>query len=186
MKHEYEARFRDVDHDLIRRQLREEGATCVNPRQPLKRVIFENDTTRRSRSWLRLRTNGDQTTLTLKRGTGDTADIESTLELETLVADFESMQCILDELGLTALRLQENYREEWHLDGITYDLDEWPNLNPFLEIEGPDPESVRLAAKKLGLNFDNATFGDVDELYLTRLGHDILKEPRLVFLNTKH
>jgi len=112
------------------------------PRQLLKRVIFENDVTQRSRSWLRLRTNGEHTTLTLKRASGDMPDIESIRELEVGVTDFENTQGIIEELGLKPVRYQENYREEWRLAGVTYDLDEWPDLAPFLEIEGPDPESV--------------------------------------------
>lgn len=181
MEPEYEARFYDVDHGTIRELLRGQGAKCVMPRQLLKRVIFENDVTRQSRSWLRLRTTGERTTLTLKRATGDTPDIESVQELEVVVSDYAGTQGILEELGFKPVRYQENYREEWRLEGVTYDLDQWPDLAPFLEIEGPDPESVSLAAKKLGLDFSAATYGSVDELYLRQLGRDILKEPRLVF-----
>jgi adenylate cyclase class 2 len=181
MDNEYEARFCAIDHAAIRERLQARGATCVTPRQLLKRVIFENDRTRDSRSWLRLRTNGTVTTLTLKRATGKASAIDSVLELETPVADFDTTLRILEEVGLAAVRYQESYREEWRLDGLTYDLDEWPDLEPFLEIEGPDPDSVRLAAKVLGLDFAEATFGSVDELYLAHLGRDILTEPRLVF-----
>jgi adenylate cyclase class 2 len=181
MQHEYEARFYDVDHDTIRQRLRDLGAECVMPRQVLTRIIFENDTTRQSRSWLRLRTDGRQTTLTLKRATGATSDIASIRELDVGVSDFAGMQAMLGELGFVPVRYQENYREEWGLAEVICDLDEWPDLAPFVEIEGPEPESVWLAAKKLGLDVTTATFGSVDELYLCQLDRDILKEPRLVF-----
>lgn len=181
MRPEYEARFYDVDHGMIRELLRGRGAERVMARQLLKRVIFENDHTQQSRSWLRLRTGGQQTTLTLKRATGEMPDIGSINELEVSVSDFGRMHALLEELGLAPMRYQENYREEWRLDGVTYDLDEWPGLSPFLEIEGPDPESVILASKGLGFDFSVATFGSVDELYLRQLDRDIMTESHLVF-----
>ncbi len=79
------------------------------------------------------------------------------------------------------MRFQENYREEWHLDGVTYDIDTWPDLPTFLEIEGPDENAVRQAAKQLGLDFADATFGSVDEVYLATTGRDILAETTLTF-----
>jgi adenylate cyclase class 2 len=181
MKPEYEARFPGVDHDTIRALLRRQGAACTRPRQLLKRVIFENQATADSRSWLRLRTDGETTTLTLKRATGTTPGIDTVLESEIEVDSFETAQRILQELGLAPVRYQENYREEWHLGPVTYDLDEWPGLHPFLEIEGPDPGTVETAAKQLGLDFAEATFGSVDELYLKQAGIDILGQPRLAF-----
>jgi adenylate cyclase class 2 len=186
MQHEYEARFYDVNHDRIRRELHSRGAERLMPRRLLKRVILENGATQQSRSWLRLRTDGERTTLTLKRATGDTTNIESIRELGVGVSDFESTQGLLEELGLKPVRYQENYREEWRLDDVIYDLDEWPGLAPFLEIEGPDPDSVNLAAKTLGLDFSTATFGSVDELYLQQRGRDILREPQLVFAHVQH
>ena len=54
-------------------------------------------------------------------------------------------------------------------------------MPPFLEVEGPDEAAVRQAALMIGLDFADATFGSVDEVYLATLGRDILAEPRLVF-----
>jgi adenylate cyclase class 2 len=181
MQCEYEARFYDVDHGVIRQRLRDQGAECVMPRRLLTRILFGNDATRHSRSWLRLRTDGQQTALALKRATGTTPDIASIRELEVAVSDFVGMQAMLAELGFVPVRYQENYREEWRLAEVICDLDEWPDLAPFVEIEGPEPESVWLAAKKLGLDVTTATFGSVDEVYLRQLDRDILKEQRLVF-----
>lgn len=89
-------------------------------------------------------------------------------------------------MGFTTLRYQENYREEWRLDGVTYDLDTWPDLPTYLEIEGPDEAAVRAAATSLDLDYNTATFGSVDEVYLKVLGRDILAESRLVFTTPDH
>lgn len=85
------------------------------------------------------------------------------------------------ELGLREVRYQENYREEWQLGNVVFDLDTWPSLPTFLEIEGPDEPAVRQAAEQLGLDYAQARFGSVDEIYKTETGRDILAEPTLLF-----
>ena len=84
-------------------------------------------------------------------------------------------------MGFQALRYQENYREEWRLGELRFDFDTWPDLNTYLEVEGPDQAAVENAATMLGLDLATASFGSVDEVYLAVLNRDILTEPRLVF-----
>ncbi|GAA2514439.1 hypothetical protein GCM10010201_08170 [Pilimelia columellifera subsp. columellifera] len=88
---------------------------------------------------------------------------------------------MLQAMGFTAKRYQENYREEWQLDGVTYDIDTWPDLPTYLEVEGPDETAVRHAAQALGLDLADASYGSVDEVYRTVLGRDILTESSLTF-----
>lgn len=75
-------------------------------------------------------------TLTLKQVTDATA-IGGTTEIETPVGDFQATAEILRSLGLREVRYQENYREEWRLADVVFDIDTWPDLPTFLEIEGP-------------------------------------------------
>jgi adenylate cyclase class 2 len=91
------------------------------------------------------------------------------------------MADILRRVGLTEVRYQENYREEWRLGEVAFDFDTWPDLPTFLEIEGPDEASVRQAADLLGLDYSQARFGSVDEIYKSEAGRDILAEPTLLF-----
>jgi adenylate cyclase, class 2 len=147
----------------------------------MRRIVFKNDDIEARGGWLRLRDQGGRTFLTYKQITSNEATIDSTLEAEVEVGDFEAAKTLLEAMGFKALRYQENYREEWHLGGVAFDLDTWPDLPPFLEIEGPDEEAVRQATLNIGLDFADATFGSVDEEYLATLGRDILAETRLVF-----
>jgi adenylate cyclase class 2 len=148
----------------------------------MRRVIFENDHITARRGWLRLRDEGATVTLTYKQAVTDGA-VDALHEVETTVGDFDATRQLLLATGFRAVRYQESYREEWRQGPIRYDIDTWPDLPTFLEIEGPDAESVRQAALELGLDFDRAGFGSVDELYSAALGRDILAEPELVFRN---
>ncbi|MBT2443178.1 class IV adenylate cyclase [Streptomyces sp. ISL-36] len=179
MKHEYEAKFLAIDVADLQAKLTALGAVQAFPRTLLTRKIFENDNLDGG-AWLRLRDEGTRSTLTLKQVT-DATTIDGTTEIETEVTDLHAMADILRRLGLTEVRYQENYREEWRLGEVAFDFDTWPDLPTFVEIEGPDEASVRQAAALLELDYSHARFGSVDEIYKSEAGRDILAEPTLLF-----
>ncbi|MFD4143663.1 class IV adenylate cyclase [Streptomyces sp. NPDC058572] len=183
MKHEYEAKFLAVDVADLQAKLTTLGAVQAFPRTLLTRKIFENDSLDGS-AWLRLRDEGTRSTLTLKQVT-DATTIDGTTEIETEVTDLHAMADILRRLGLNEVRYQENYREEWRLGEVAFDFDTWPNLPTFVEIEGPDEASVRQAAALLELDYSEARFGSVDEIYKSEAGRDILAEPTLLFADAQ-
>jgi adenylate cyclase class 2 len=179
MRHEYEAKFLAVDAAGLRAKPTALGAVQALPRTLLTRKIFENDSLG-GEAWLRLRDEGTRSTLTLKQVT-DATTIDGTKEIETEVTDLHAMADILRRVGLTEVRYQENYREEWRLGEVAFDFDTWPGLPTFLEIEGPDEASVRQAAALLELDYSEARFGSVDEIYKSEAGRNILAEPTLLF-----
>ncbi len=64
---------------------------------------------------------------------------------------------------------------------VVFDVDTWPMIDPFLEIEGPDDNSVKEYFQKLGFDFNKAVFGSSDVLYKDLYNIDILKMPKLTF-----
>jgi adenylate cyclase, class 2 len=179
MKHEYEAKFLSIDVTGLQARLRALGAAQAFPRRLLIRKIFENGELGKG-AWIRLRDEGERSTLTLKQVT-DPTTIDGTTEIETEVTDLHAMAEILARLGLAEVRYQENYREEWRWGEVAFDFDTWPGLPTFVEIEGPDEASVRRAAAAVGLDYSQGRFGSVDEIYKSELGRDILAEPTLLF-----
>ncbi|MGX1668570.1 class IV adenylate cyclase [Streptomyces sp. NPDC055400] len=181
MQTEFEARFLEADATKIVEHLMSRSATCAMPRTLMRRIVFKNNDIEARGGWLRLRQLGERAFLTYKQVTSDVSAIDTTLEAEVEVGDFDAAKTLLEAMGFTALRYQENYREEWQLNGVTFDIDTWPDLPTFLEVEGPDENSVHEAAAALGLNIAQASYGTVDEVYLAVLGRDILAESELVF-----
>lgn len=180
---EYEAIFLNIDEQVLREKLAALGARCVKPRTLMRRLIFENGALPPG-AWVRLRDEGDAITLTLKQVADEDA-IGGKREVSLTVSDFDVAAAFLELSGFTRRNYQENYREEWirrSVDGeVIFDFDTWPDLPTFLEIEGPDEESVRQAAAEFGLDFAAAEFGSSDAIYRKVLGRDILKEPELRF-----
>ncbi|WP_328318680.1 class IV adenylate cyclase [Streptomyces sp. NBC_00388] len=178
-QHEYEAKFLEIDVDAVRDHLRSAGAERAFGKTMFTRLIFENDAVQ-GEQWLRLRDEGGKTTLTLKQVT-DATHINGTTEIEIEVNDLERTTELLAALGLRQVRYQQNYREEWQLDGVTYDFDTWPDLPTLLEIESTSEEAVRKAVASLGLDYTEARFGSIDLIYKSERDRDILAEPTLLF-----
>lgn len=177
-QHEYEAKFLNIDVSAVREQLRAVGAQQAFGRTMFTRLIFENDAVQ-GEQWLRLRDEGGKTTLTLKQ-VSDASTINGTTEIEIEVNDLGKTAELLGALGLRQVRYQQNYREEWQLGDINYDLDTWPDLPTFIEIEGPSEEAVRKAVAALGFDYEEARYGSIDLIYKSELDRNILAEPTLL------
>ncbi|WP_030407713.1 class IV adenylate cyclase [Streptomyces albus] len=183
-QNEYEAKFLNIDVDAVRDQLRAAGAELVFGKTMFTRLIFENDAVQ-GEQWLRLRDEGGKTTLTLKQ-VSDATTINGTTEIEIEVDDLDKAAELLKATGLRQVRYQQNYREEWQLGDIKYDLDTWPDLPTFIEIEGPSEDAVRKAVADLGFDYEQVRYGSIDLIYKSELGRDILVEPTLLFGDNTH
>lgn len=171
MNIELEAKFIDQDHDLIRSKLKELGAELKHPMRLMKRHIMDYPDKRleQDKAWIRVRDEGDKVTLTYKCDTAKT--FGSVEELETSVGDLKDMLDILKKLGLVSKSYQETRRETWKLADVYVELDEWPFIPPFIEIEGTDKESIKQVADKLGLDWEDAVFGSVTSIYKIKYPH---------------
>jgi len=175
---EYEAKVLGVDvEDLTQRILRAGGVLVAGARLQ-RRHVFDIDRPANPARWMRLRTNGDTTTVSIKHIKHD--GIDGTHEIETPVGDFDGMHLVLRELGYLPKSYQENRRTSFVLDGVQLEIDEWPLIPPYLEIEGPGKDEVVATAEALGYGIDDLTSENTREVYL-RYGLDLSNFPELKF-----
>ena len=125
-------------------------------------------------SWIRLRTNGKETTLTIKEIKSD--KIDGTKELEIVVSDFFVTDELLNKLGYIARSKQENRRIRYMLDGVEIDIDFWPMIPAYVEFEAEDEESIKKVCKKLNINFNDLVTLDNMSIY-KKYGIDLLQLP---------
>ncbi|MGC9968739.1 MAG: CYTH domain-containing protein [Minisyncoccia bacterium] len=164
MNIEYEAKFLDVDKDEIRGRLRNAGADLVRPEYLQKRIPFHLPKNKRSKdAWLRVRDEGDKITLSLKVVDGE--KIENQKEICLNVSSFDDAVKLLEAIGCEPKSYQETKRELWKLDGVDITIDEWPFLEPFVEVEGSSEEVVKRVSEKIGFNYTDALFCAVGKLY---------------------
>ena len=65
---------------------------------------------------------------------------------------------------------QETRRESWLLEETEIEVDTWPWIPPFIEIEGKNEIIVRSVAEGLGFDWRNAKHGSVENIYEEGIG----------------
>jgi len=184
MEIEYEATFINIDKQDIRKRLRKIKAELIRPEFLQKRIVFYLPKGNEIKGgWVRVRDEGDKITMSLKIVDG--VGIESQKEICLKINSLEKAEEFLILLGCKKKAYQENKRELWKIDGIEVTIDEWPFLEPFVEIEGDSEESVRNVAEKLGFDYQDALFCSIDTLYSKKynLSEDVINNqtPKIVF-----
>lgn len=168
---EIEVKFLDINHNDIRKKLLSIQATCVTPMRTMRRATFDNDFMHTDKdSFLRIRDEGDRTTMTYKQFSERHA-VDGAKEIEITISDFEKGLAIMEQTGLFPSSIQESKRETWKLDNVEIVLDEWPWLKPYIEIEGESEDALRSVARLLGLDWSRAAFGDVMVAYRAEYTH---------------
>lgn len=168
---EIEIKFLNIEKEKLEAQLKEIGAEKVGAYH-YRRVIFDHSDFRldKTSAFLRLRDEGEKTTLAFKQRLGVVAgslagDDDGMYEREVVVSDFDATREILLRTGLVEKMYQENYRTRYVLDGVEYDIDEWPLIPPYIEIEGQSWEQVYAAAAALGFKEEDAKKFTANQVY---------------------
>jgi adenylate cyclase, class 2 len=184
MKPEIEAKFLAVDHASLRAKLKGLGVECVHPMRLMKRreYDFPDKRLEKSGAWVRVRDEGDRVTLAYKQLHDRT--LQGTHEVSMTVDSFEAADAFVRSIGLQVRSYAETKRESWRLKGVEIELDEWPWIRPFIEIEAGDEKAVRNLAAQLGLRWDDALHGSVETAYQAE--YDVTEEevvgwPEVVF-----
>ena len=168
MNTEYEVRVLEVNVDDVRQKLEELKAKFEW--DYIQRRYVYDFIPKQDNKWIRLRTNGEKTTLTIKNLV--TSKIDGTQELEIVVDDFDKTNMILKELGYEAKGYQENRRIQYTLNGVEVDIDSWPMIPTYLEIEGKSEDDVYKILELLGYKREDCTTRDVEGIYLD-YGYDL-------------
>ena len=169
MPTEFEATFVEINKDTMRSKLTAVGAFLVRPEYLQTRVTFNLPPGQDQKtSWVRVRDEGDKITLSLKRVSGD--KITDQEETCLVVNDFKMAIDLINSLGCQQKAFQESKRELWKLNEVEVTIDEWPFLEPFVEIEGDSEQAVRGVSEQLGFVWDKAKFCSVTTLYKEKYG----------------
>lgn len=167
---EIEVKFLNIDADLMEKKLKDVGAKKIFEKL-YRRKAFDYPDLRldKAGAWVRLRDEGDRITLAFKQRVGMAAtpesNDESMEETEVEVNDFEKTAEILLKIGLTEKHYTENKRIRYQLDDIEFDIDFWPQLEPYLEIEAPSWERVNEAISLLKLNPNDKRIFSTYQIY---------------------
>jgi len=157
---ETEIKLLGINLDKVNCALEECGAILMYERF-LRNTIFytfqENDY-----EYLRVRDDTVEVTLTYKKIQSDGL---STIEQEIMVNSYDETIKLLFSLGLRRKRVDEKKRRRYKLHNAIVDIDFWPNIPPYIEIEAPTEQDIRDACIKLGLEFNSRFMGDTLDVF---------------------
>lgn len=183
---EIEVKFLNVDPVDLETKLREIGATKVGT-YSYRRRVFDYPDWRldKAASWLRLRDEGEKITLTFKQRLGVDAHDGTTNdagmdEIEIEVNDFDHTADLLLRLGFVEKHYAENRRLRYEKDGVEFDIDTYPELAPYLEIEAPSWQQIDAAIGWLGLDPSAKKIFSTNQIY-AQIGINVADYTRLAF-----
>ncbi len=184
MQIEYEATFLKVNKSLVRKQLKKVGAKLIKSEFLQKRITFRFPKGHEiTGGFARVRDEGDKITMSIK--VMDGSKIENQKEICLQVDSFKNAEQFLKTLGCKRKSFQESTREIWSLNNVEITIDEWPFLEPFVEIEGKSEKKVKQVSKQLGFDYKKAFFGPAGTLYAMKynLPEDTInnKTPKIIF-----
>ena len=175
MKTEIEAKLKVDSLQDITQRLKTLGAQRKD--EFIQRDTYfdaDSDTLIKSDRGLRLRQQKfgytEKVFLTYK-GPKQKTKFKSRTEIEVAVGDFVTMKELLKALGFKTRITFEKKRRFWLLDNCQICLDELPILGCFIEIEGPDEQTITKLLEKLKLS----SLDHIDKTY-SKLMADILSE----------
>src|SRR3989344_700733 len=132
---EIEARFLEIDKEALTHKLRELNAEDLGE-YTLEEVIYydkELNWKKEGKKFIRLRKTSNDVLLTYKCYEAEAVD--GAEEIELAVDSMEKAQALLDRLGFVAFRNQEKKRHSFRLEGVAVDIDTWPRIPTYAELE---------------------------------------------------
>lgn len=180
---EFEAVFSNIDKREVRARLKRIGAKLLITEAIQTRKVFYLPKDKNN-GFVRVRKEiTGKITLTIKKFVSQ--EINGQKEIEIIVDDFKKTVNLLEALGLKQKAFQETKRELWKFDEVKIMIDEWPFLEPFIEIEGNSEDIVKKISTLLGFDYKKAIFGSVTILYSKKYGisEDQInnKTPQIIF-----
>ncbi len=164
MEKEIETRFLEVNKDELVKKLLSLGGKDLGE-EKLEEVIFHAA----DMSWLgknkfvRLRKTKGKVKCTYK--TNSKQAVDSALEIELEVSDMKKCSDLFNNIGLKEMRQLEKYRRTFKLDDVIIDIDTWPKIPTYVEVEGPSIESLKKVCDKLGFDWEKRFDGDAREVF---------------------
>lgn len=155
---EIEARFLGIDPEEFKRKLIAAGAEDLGEDLIREMIFYDKDFLwqKEEKKYVRVRKTKNGICMAFKHNDALAAD--GTKEIEIGVSDFDAAAALLEHIGLVAFREQEKKRHAYRLGDVRVELDTWPSIPTYAELEGPSEQALKAAAAKLGLDWKHAVF----------------------------
>ena len=147
-----------------------------------KMLKIIEDTGNRFFKWIRLRQDGEIVEITIKYIYSYKANynIDEVKEIEIKTDNFEMANKLIEEMGYYRKKLAEKKRDSYSYQGMDIEIDEWPLLEPYIEIEGTNIDKIYELANLLGYSKEQTRVMNTEDVYLEK-GIDLSKYEEMTF-----
>jgi len=116
--------------------------------------------------WIRLRQSNNKSVLTSKHILEkDTSNFQSVLETEFEVSSLEEANLFLESIGVARRSYQEKIRYSYKYKNAEIEIDIWPLIKPYMEIECDDENLINEIIEKLELMNNEIISLNTEQLY---------------------
>lgn len=132
----------------------------------VKLIEFIKKFRNNSKKWIRVRQTNNKTTITVKHILArNDSSLQQMLENEVEVSNIQDANNLLEALGFSYKSYQEKERITYLLDGYEIDIDTWPGIPTYFEIEGKSEDDLKKIVNKLGYSMSACISCTADEIY---------------------
>jgi adenylate cyclase class 2 len=151
MAHEIETKILDIDTQDIKNKLVSLGAKKVQDTKLTVNWYRIKGVKNGEDPWfLRIRSNSEgKNEVTWKAKSDIVGVVRKHKEINFNIDEPEKIADLFDELGLEKYAHQEKYRTTFVYKDWQFDIDQYPNMPAYLEIEGSSEESIKEAISLL-------------------------------------
>lgn len=151
--------------DYISDNINNVDIKLLNDRR-IKKVI--KDSKNRFFKWIRLRQNGDKVELTVKYiySVAKEYNIDDVKEIEIKVDSFEEANKLVEEMGYYHKKLVEKKRTTYVYRDTSIEIDEWPLIPAYIEIEGTNVNTIYDIANELGYKKEETKIMNTEDVFL--------------------
>jgi len=151
--HEIETKVLEVNEEKITKKLAELGAEKTQGGMLKVDWFSFPETPKDKQPWyLRVRSySNGKVEVTWKGPYKIVGNSHQNKEINLMVGDHEKMKELFESIGLIDYAHQEKKRTSWRLGDVQFDLDIYPNMIPFLEIEAGSEEEINKIISELDL-----------------------------------
>ena len=183
---EIEVKFLNIDPEAIQKKFADIGAK-KSGEYFYRRRVFDYPDWRLDKqgAWLRLRDEGDRITLSFKQRLGikshDGNESDDGMEeVEIIVDDFDKTALLLVRIGFVEKHYAENKRIRWVKEEVEFDIDTFPELEPYREREARSWEKIDEAILWLDLNPADKKIFSANQIYALK-GINVADYARITF-----
>lgn len=172
MAYEIETKVLDIETAPIEQRLRALGAELVLATRLIVDWYRPAGLQDGEDQWyLRIRSRGDGSAEITWKGASTSLGVSHTRrEINVPLTEPEAAKELFEAIDLVPYAHQEKDRQSFMLGDWRFDIDTYPGMPPYLEIEGPSEKSILEAMTKLGIE-KNRTWNQGERTLIEQIYH---------------